>query len=258
MKKKIKKWMFRLLITGIFIVILLVIIVLNPSISYGNKTIHNNYTVYHHQSWNPLLKLRLDETTSLLKASEFYNPQLNIDICLNDGSNYPSFIKKILGDAFARGFYNKIVLHGNADYLNNCIELNNYKWNLTQLLAHEAIHCLQFNKLGLWKSNPLAKIPIWKWEGYAEYVSRQNADQKDIYINIQRLLDAEKKDKNTWAISFSDGTIAPKEYYGYWILVQYCMNIKKMTYTQILSSTISTSSVKKEMMDWYGALQNKK
>ena len=94
---------------------------------------------------------------------------------------YPSLIEMIQGQAFAWGFYNKVVLNGKLNCKENCVELNGYKWNLIQLIAHEETHCLQFHKFGIWKSNPVASNPKWKWEGYAEYVARQNKDQKDLY-----------------------------------------------------------------------------
>ena len=61
------------------------------------------------------------------------------------------------------------------------------------IIAHEMTHCLQFDKLGFWESKPIANIPNWKWEGYAEYISRQNADQKDLSKNIQRFIATDKK-----------------------------------------------------------------
>jgi hypothetical protein len=38
-------------------------------------------------------------------------------------------------------------------------------------------HCYQYKKLGLLGSNPIANIPAWKWEGYAEYASRKGLFQ---------------------------------------------------------------------------------
>ena len=128
------------------------------------------------------------------------------------------------------------------------VELNGYKWNLAQLLAHEMTHCLQFDKLGLWQSNPVAHIPDWKWEGYAEYVSRHNADQQDLSNNIQRFL---ATGEAGWAIKFADSTIAPREYYDYWTLVQFCLDIKKMTYSQLLADTTSEQTARQSMMAWF-------
>ena len=248
MKRKIKKWTLRLTVTGLFIAGLLLVIILNPILTYANKTIHNNYTIFHNKPIDQTLTIKLDKATELLKASEFYNSKLQLDICLNDGSKYPKLMQIIRGKAFAWGFYDKVVLQGTSNVNGNYIELNGYKWNLTQLLAHEMTHCLQFDKLGLWKSKPLANIPNWKWEGYAEYVSRQNTDQKDLSKNIARLLATDKKN---WAIKFADSTIAPREYYDYWTLVQYCMDIKKMNYKQVLADTISEQTVRQEMMRWF-------
>lgn len=248
MKRKIKKWTLRLTATVLLIAGLLLIIVLNPILTYANKTTHNNLTVFHNNVLDPTFLTKLGQATELLKASEYYNPKLHLDICLNDGSKYPKLIQALRGRAFAWGFYDKVVMQGNANLQDNYVELNGHKWNLTQLVAHEMTHCLQFDKLGFWKSKPIANIPNWKWEGYAEYVSRQNTDQKDLSKNIERLIATEK---NNWEVIFSDSTIAPKEYYDYWTLVQYCIDIKKMTYKQILADTSSEQTVRQEMMSWF-------
>jgi hypothetical protein len=251
MKQQIKKWTLRLTVIGFIIAGLLLVIILNPMLTYANKTTHNNYTIFHNKQLDPTLKIKLDQAIKHLKASEFYNPKFQLDICLNDGSKYPKLIQALRGKAFAWGFYDKVVLQGTANFKDNYVELNGYRWNMTQLFAHEMIHCLQFAKLGFWKSKPLANIPIWKWEGYAEYVSRQNSDQKDLSKNITRLI---ATDKNSWSIHYADSTIAPRAYYDNWILIQYCMDIKKMNYKQILSDTTSEQTVKQEMMSWFNRL----
>ncbi len=248
MKRQIKRWTLRLSVTGLFIVVLLLIIIVNPILTCANKTTHDNYLIFHNKALDPALTIKLDQATELLKASEFYNSKLQLNICLNDGSKYPKLIQALHGQAFAWGFYNKVVLQGTANYKNNYVELNGYKWNLTQLLAHEMTHCLQFDKLGFWKSKPIANIPNWKWEGYAEYVSRQNNDQKELSKSIARFI---ATGKNSWAINFADGTIAPSDYFDYWTLVQYCMDIKKMSYKQLLGDTTNEQTIRQEMMNWY-------
>lgn len=248
MKRKIKKWALRITATGLFIAGLLLIIILNPILTYANKTPHNNFTIYHNTKLNPLLTSHLDQAAELLKTSEFYNGKLNLDICLNDGSKYPAVIRAIRGRAFAWGFYNKVVLQGTMNCKENYVELNGYKWNLTQLLAHEMTHCLQFNKLGFWKSRPIANIDNWKWEGYAEYISRKGPDKQNLVQNLDRLYNA---GKDTWCVTFEDGTIAPNEYYIAWTMLQYCIDIKKMTYQQLLKDKTAETAIKQEMMNWY-------
>ena len=248
MKQQIKKWTLRLTATGLLIAGLLLIIILNPILTYAHKTTHKHFSIYHNKVIDPILISTLDQATLLLETSEFYNNNLKFDICLNDGATYPTIIKTIRGQAFAWGFYDKVVMQGTMNCKANFVELNGYKWNLTQLLAHEMTHCLQFDKLGLIQSNPIANIPTWKWEGYAEYVSRQNADQKDLSKNIERFI---ATGKNNWEIKFADGTITPREYYSYWILVQYCLDVKNMSYQQLLTEKINEQTLKQEMINWY-------
>lgn len=240
--------MIRIFATTLLIAGIVLIIILNPPLTYASKTTYNSYSIYHNKALNPAFTSKLEQATFLLKSSEFYGNELILDICLNDGSIYPTLIKKLQGPAFARGFYNKVILHGTMNCTANYLELNGYKWNLVQLLVHEMTHCLQYKKLGFWKSNPVANIPTWKWEGYAEYVSRQNEDQKDLSENIKRYL---ASDHEKWEISFIDNTIAPREYYEYWLLVQYSMNIKKMSFEQMIKDTTREEMVRQEMMNWY-------
>ncbi|MFT3981491.1 MAG: hypothetical protein QM687_13540 [Ferruginibacter sp.] len=252
MRTKIKKGLFRLFVFAAVIFSLLLIIVLNPALAYSNEKKHHNFTIYHNHILDVALADRLDEAGELLKLSEIYTPNMKMDICLNDGSRYPSLIRAVKGNAFAVGFYNKVVIMGHADYVDNFVELNGYKWNLRQLLAHEMIHCQQYRALGFFHSNPVANIPDWKWEGYAEYIARREEDQKNIGINIERLIQAEQADHNGWII-FKDETGTVISYYKYWLLMQYCIDIKKLSWKQVLDNNITEQNMFTEMMQWHHA-----
>jgi hypothetical protein len=248
MQHTIKKWTFRFILAGLFLAGLLLGIVLNPMVSYANNTHYKNFSIYHHEALDPAFLVALDQSQVLLETSEYYDPNLTLDVCLHDGSVYPSVIKAIRGEAFAWGFYDKVVLQGTLSCKDNYLALNGYQWNLVQLLAHEMTHCLQFHQLGLKHSNPVANIPAWKWEGYPEYVARQNSQQQSLANNIVRL---QQTPQNTWAVSFEDGSIAPRAYYEYWLLVQYCMDVKNMTYQQLLADQTSEQDIQREMMEWF-------
>lgn len=226
-------------------------IVLNPSLLYANQTTVGNYTIHHNSEIDNDLLNQLENVMSLLKKSELYDSSIGLDICLNDGSYYPLLMEKIRGQAFAWGFYNKVVLQGNANYKGNYVELNGYNWNFKQLIAHEAIHCYQYKKLGFLDSNPIAKHPNWKWEGYPEYVSRQNQDQQNLYDNIDRWLKTLENDNDFWALEFSDGTISPKTYYKDWLLVSYCLDIKELSYEELLQNETEKEIIETEMMKWF-------
>jgi hypothetical protein len=248
MKRQIKKWALRFTATFALIIGLLLTIVLNPSLTYANRTTHGNFVVYSQYPTGSQFFPVLDSAAALIKKSEWYRPNLKLDICLNDGSAYPKIMAQLRGRAFAWGFYDKVVLQGSANYAGNRLALNGYEWNLTQLLAHEMVHCVQFDRLGLMHSNPMAGIPNWKWEGYAEFIARQDASQQDLCTNIQRYI---VSDSYSWAIAMADGSIAPRDYYHAWIMVQYCLAVKGQSYEQLLADRKSEEDIKKEMMAWY-------
>ena len=250
-----KKWLFRLSVAGLLIFILLGVIVLKPILTYASSSTYGNYSIFHNKPINQQLKSRLDQATLLVGTSELFNSNVKLDICLNDGSTYPAMMQLIQGRAFAYGFFDKVVLRGNINYSDNFVEINDYKWNLTQLLAHEMTHCYQYKKFGFWKSDPIANVPKWKWEGYPEYVARQNGDQKNLCQNITRLIQVEKTDNNGW-IQFNDSTGTVIPYYKYWLLTKYCIEEKKMTYQQLIVDTSSEQTVTTQMMSWYKKEKN--
>jgi hypothetical protein len=246
-----KQWAIRLTCTGLFISGLLLCFILNPTFLYGNKTVYGSFNIYHSQPLDPEFKTILDDATALLQTSELYDRDFRMDICLNDGSCYATLIQALHTPAFGIGFYNKVVIMGDIHVKENYTKIYRFKYNLTQLIAHEALHCLQFHTLGLWKSNPVAGFPDWKWEGYNEYIARRNPDQTDLAKNIARFNAFELTPKNGWGIPYADSTYTAKEYYQWLTLMQYCGDVKKMTFREILQDTTGEDVVRREMMDWY-------
>ncbi len=248
--QNIRRIGLKLITTVLFLVGFLIGIVLNPTLLYAKKTTFGNYTIFHNSQLDKNFIYRLEQSKALLQKSELYDANFKLEICLNDGSLYPKLLENIVGQAFGLGFYNKIVLMGKVNWKDNFTELNGYKFNLSQLLAHEAVHCLQFNKFGLWKSNPMANYPTWKWEGYPEYVARRKTDS-NLQKSITRKINQENFQENGWAISFEDRTITPSVYYDAWLLMQYCLDVKKMTYKNLLKDTTSQQNTNAQMMKWF-------
>ena len=100
------------------------------------------------------------------------------------------------------------------------LEMNGYKRHLARTIAHELIHCYEFNHLGWLKSRPIGNIAMWKWEGYAEYVSYRSSvkDEKEILIDAIRKYEREK-DKRSFAEAMVDvdegESIAGKDYFRF-------------------------------------------
>jgi hypothetical protein len=124
-------------------------------------------------------------------------------------------------------------------------EWNNELFNASQMLAHSFTHCLQYKKYGFFGSNPIAGHDEWKWEGYAEYTSfGRNYD-------LNYFLKKHMEPVNTIWIQMEDGSKAIKNHLKFLIMVKYCMEVRQMSYDQILESTESQDEVYAELVSWY-------
>ena len=226
---------------------------MNPSFLYANKTILGNNNIYHNKPIDSIVKIRLSEATEILKSTELYDAKLKYDICLNDGSFYPTLIHIFFNDPFIATFYNKIIFWGATNFKDNYGLDAGHKWNMIQAIAHAQTHCLQFNKLGLLKSNPMAGQPNWKWEGYAEYIARKQTINNNLRTNLDKLFDAEKLQNNNW-IEFSDSTGSSVTFYKRRLLVQFCSEVKKMNFEQLLKDATTEEVVRQEMVSWYNKM----
>ncbi len=242
---QVKRWSFRIGLSIVFIIGILIGTIFNPGLLYAYHTDLAGHSIYHNQPLEKETALRLKNAQVLLQKSTLYDSSFKLDICLNDGSFYPRILEFLQGNAFGYGFSNKAVLNGKLSFEKNCSEINGYKWNLTELIAHEATHCYQAHSYGFWNSNPIAQYPNWKWEGYAEYIARQN--QRDDSLSF-----AKKKWKTTspelWEVKMDDTTTCGREYYQARMLIQFCLENKGMTYDEILESDLSKESLFEELL----------
>lgn len=244
MKKTIKKVIVRivtfLLISGLTIVGM----VLNPSLLYAKNTQIGNITVYHQQTLPPFFAITLQKSLISLSKSAIYDQNYALELCLNDGSIYPEMIGKLKGAAFGHGFYNKVILTAEANYEKNEVELYSRKWQLDQLIAHEMIHCHQFNTNG-WST---LSIPSWKLEGYAEFISRnKTASLQSQLMEFEQLT---KTNSSGW-IDFENGTGTVTQYEQDRLLVHYLITVKQWSYDQILQDTTPKLGLEQELKTWY-------
>jgi hypothetical protein len=247
---KIKKWSIRFLIVALLLIGVLALFIFFPALLYTNKTVIGNYAIYHTKPLNKTLLLRLDQSDFTIKSSEIYDKELKMDICLKDGSTYPGLIENVLGRDMLQTFYNKIVFTSDSINLNdNFMMIDGHKWNMVEILAHAQVHCFEFKKLGLWNSNPISKHPRWKWEGYPEYIARQYSQISNLN-DCNTMLEAAEQGKRPAWLTLPDSTEILTSYLKYKIFVQYCMEVKKMSFIHFLDDTTSEETLRQEILDW--------
>lgn len=232
-----------------------IVLMLNPQVLYANATHYRQVTIYSQKKLDKSFNKVIDHALLLVQHSELYDKNFSIDVFINDGSIFTRIIKFIYGNAYGYGYHNNAILNGSIDSALQFIHLNGYKRQLSRTIAHEMIHCYQYNRYGLFGSRPLKNLPIWKWEGYPEYVSNNSAlkNERTILIeNIKRLNEYEEENGLEWVeVDLDEGKSYIGTNFRNWLMVKYMMEVKKTKLHDLMSDEIMYKGVYDEMLEWY-------
>jgi|SRR5450432_639895 hypothetical protein len=256
--KKIFKRILQVTFLAIITAILTIItIVLFPQRLFAYKMEYKYFTVYSNDKIGNDIKIVLDNAMNLVKKSEINDPNYNYNVILCFNSFYNKIDEKLLGTGrTARATLNSVIIKVKIDPKNNLAFPTFHKAcevNLTELLAHEMTHCLQENKYGITKFNPLNHPEFWKLEGYPEYISKQNhLSSKDYSLttDIDRYVNLASKTKDIWILEEEGGCEVPNYYYKGRLMIEYLMDVRHFSYTKILNDTVSENTVYREMIKW--------
>ena len=235
-----------------------VVLLTNPSLSYANETQFDQVTVFHENDLEDEAEKIIFNAIEIIKTSEIYDEEFNIQLCLNDDKFYPNLHPTPGGSAYA--FLNKTVIYASEPNFEKNVsefswEVNNYelrKYNLTVLIAHEFMHNLQYNFNPKFQiRNSIGKI-FWKFEGHAEYIAREFKNDGLLKNKIAIYLTEETKDHvGIPVFLLEDGTIQNLSYYKYALVIQYLMEIKNLNYQEICELEDGIEKPYEEMMEWY-------
>jgi hypothetical protein len=244
MKINVKKVLFRGSVTLVFCIGLLISFVFNPSLLYSKETTYKNFTIYHEKALDCKLIMLIEKSFEQLKTQELYDNDIQLEICLHDGSLYPQLIERLMGPDVIRSFANKSVVQADMSEIEND-RLSVSEWGesfkASQWFTHSFAHCLQFRRYGFFGSNPLARHEEWKWEGYAEYASGSSYDLNSWLKTYNEAGDA------SW-IEMPDGFKTTRHHLKFLVMIKYCIEIKGMTYDQILESKALGETVFADLM----------
>jgi hypothetical protein len=252
MKKVLRKILIGMSLILLISIAALVVLILNPQIVFARKVVYKNFNIYSNYVISNDYKTTLDFALEQIEKSELYSFNQRLDIFLCDKTSYNIIDTKILGPAIARNVHNNILLKIQADFKNNLLVGTGVNRNLKKTIAHEAIHFFQMKNYGMLKFNPLNHPPVWKLEGYPEYIAYQDDLQKPTYTlveSIEKLKAFEKTGK--YLYETEPGQYDPLVYYKGRVMIEFLKDIKKLSYTEILHDSITENLVTEEMTTWY-------
>ena len=257
MKKKRKK-IFRITLLAFLATFLTVVfIILFPQILFANKLNYKEFTVCSNDKIDYDIEIVLDDAMALVRKSELFDSNYKYTIILCYNSLYNKIDNKIFGTGpAARSRLHNVIIKVRIDPKNNVGFPTFHKAcevNLTEIIAHEMIHCLQAHKYGISKFNPFKHPEFWKLEGYPEYISKQNelsSKRYNLAADINRYVNLKSKATDIWISSGEGGCEIPDYYYKGRLMVEYLMKIKHLSYDQILKDTNSENTIFQEMIEW--------
>jgi len=252
--KRVLKITFLAVLTGILTI---AVILLFPQQLFAKKISYEKFTVYSNAKIDDNIKTVLDNALILVQKSELHDTNYKYNIILCNNSFYNKIDDKLLGvGRTARATLKNVIIKVRIDPKENLAFPTFHKaceQNLTQVIAHEMIHCLQAHKYGILKFNPFKHPEFWKLEGYPEYISKQkDLSGKDYSLtdDIDRYLNLENKATDIWVSSEEGGCEAPDYYYKGKLMIEYLIDIKHSSYDQILKDTASENTIYQEMIKW--------
>lgn len=229
------------------------VLLLNPGLSYAHETTIDNVTIFHSQPLEEGADKVILEALTIIKEADIYSADFEVQFCLNDGSFYPKLHPLKGGTAYA--FLDKAIIYASEPNFKENIassewEVNNYelrKYELTYLIAHEMMHCVQ-NEKNVWLQFDAGN---WKLEGHSEYISRQWKGDGLLKDKI-RFFQEEEKLEHTGlpVIDLANGTKQFYYYYKYGIVTQFLYEVEGLDFDEFIDDARSLDDLYEELKAW--------
>lgn len=236
--KKTKK-IFNWLLGGIGLSYLLVIVF--PSFLFANKLEYKSFSVHYHSNDINMeeLKLVLDKSENLLYNTELFKKGISQDIFICNGYSEFTFFALMSRKAFAVNYpiFQNIFISKSSVSQNYILRngKENNKRTLSGVIAHETVHSLLENKLGLLKYKLL---PSWKNEGYCDFIVNESS------FNEQKgLTDICNDEVNSESASF--------KYFKYRMITQYLFQERKITLEKFLNDDFELEEINENLKNKY-------
>ncbi len=193
----------------------------------------------------------MKEVSTRLEASELYSDHHNFSVFLcYDPEKYGRFATEmgLLPDSqgmtiepFGYVFINLHEIGQVGQKYRDRYPYSLLSGSAVHILAHELTHVLITQQAGMFSSH---EIPMWKREGYAEYVaSKYPKNQDTIYSLKQRVRDY-------FGGEFDEIPTRRRHYIKKELLVEYLLDTRKIPYNQLISDDVKQEQVLSEMKEW--------
>ena len=237
--KKIFNWLLGAISFSYFLAIVF------PSFLFANKLEYKSFSVHYHSNDinREELRLIIDKSENLLKGTELFKT-IKQDIFICNSFNEFTFFALLSRKAFAVNYpvFQNIFLSksfASENYILRNGKENN-KRTLSGVIAHETVHSLLENKLGMLKYKLL---PSWKNEGYCDFIAKESS-----FNEKKGLRDICNDKDNSESTSF--------KYFKYRKITQYLFEERKITLEKFLNDDFEMEEINKNLKKKYCTQQS--
>lgn len=254
-----------------------------PGFMFAHQLEYQNITVHSEENLAGRIEPILARVNAQLAASEIHEPALAHDIFLGFG-NDPFRILQGTRSTLAGYFtgmkpapnynaswpphFSHVVSLDEPDVADDALLRPQWpgRFNMTHILTHEIAHSLIAHKMGLRET---ARLPMWKAEGYAEYVAATRLRANPAYTlreSVTRVMAAELGPFRDASGNFQPlrydcvGKSYLKDeqgdswhtcYYLARVLVEYSLDVKHLGFAQLAKPEIVEGEILREMLSDY-------
>ena len=214
-----------------------VLLLMFPEPLFAHQVSYKNFKVYSQTPLDQNVYAVLDKVDSRLAISEINNSEIKPKIFLVSGFRLYSFLSLYIGgNSFAKGypmlpttnlFINKSDLAKDLVFRN---APTNSERSLSGVIAHEVTHFLVRKRFGYWRN---LTMPVWKKEGYAEYVAGGSTLPYETGVRM-------------WKQNPADGT--GYQYFKYYMLVKYLLEHDRLSVDELFNRDFDLPSLEQRVL----------
>lgn len=234
--------------------IVLMGLILYPQALFAHQTSYRTVDIYTNSEPDDQIQSIIDSALARVSHSELYDENYQYDLFLAHNTPYNTLDDKLFGSwSAARAIDNNLIVKVRIDLANQIAIADDTQFSMVYMIAHEMIHCLQAHQFGKWTFNPLSHTPMWKLEGYPEYISRaryEDQDSASLRMDLAFFLSQQNKTVNG-LIRLDSLHTTPLIYFKGKLMVEYLMEVKGQTYAEILENDLSEEKVWNNLITWY-------
>lgn len=248
--KKLFMWLGA--IVGMIIALLLLDIVMlaKPGPFFPEKKQYESITVYREKPIEQETDSIMSEVFLRLNEVPIYDPDRKYNLCLCSTQKKFTFFARLtvranrimgfclLGSAYVNeDFVEEMGMKtgGQPKYMTR-------EGSVVHVATHELMHGYINNTYGYFAARTL---PEWKTEGYCEYGVNQSVAPRESGYSIPERIDI-YLDDSRW----NPTAEVHRSHYVWGLMMEYLINIKGLTFEQVMADSVINENVYQELMDW--------